>query len=633
VDRAISIDARRIDLVIEPAFQLGGVRIDPSAHEFTTGAIAERMQPQTLKVLIALHDKTGQVVTRDELVDRCWDGRIVGEDVINRCISILRRVAAEAGGFRIETVPRAGYRLVEASIVESRQRTGWMARMAAAALLLLAAGVGSWWFVSRSGNETRSSASPIIDLVPFEASGQPPAPEVAAAAQQAVTETLDDEGLTVRAAVGAFRSKSDATISGSVVRAAGTVQTTVRIERSSDRLLLSSLQFEMPVGQAGALPAQVGAQVEATVFWMDALLMLERRHPDPSAVTTQSLQQMNLLATGEDPLRVYPAAKKLARAVPNSALAQLLLGMNTGMVLGDLPTDQRTQALAAGRRAAKRAQFLAPNFGPAYIPQCLLQSQARMIECEDSLRAGLRADPDAPLVPQYLSEVLSAVGRNDEALQFARLGFADDRYMPGEIARLLRSLETAGQPDSAATLYRQARQWWPDYQWLFWARTGGMLERGDFNRLEAIESEPYGRGLAHGFETPALFAALRRGNLAEAQNECRIVSDPSIRIVLCMLGLARLGDLDGAYRIADRLYPRLVGETPKEEEELWLRQWEGPPYQYLMGAAAEPMRRDPRFLLLAKRTGLLTYWRSGRLPDFCTQSHEPICSQITAGRS
>ena len=131
--------------------------------------------------------------------------------------------------------------------------------------------------------------------------------------------------------------------------------------------------------------------------------------------------------------------------------------------------------------------------------------------------------------------------------------------------------------------------------------------------------------------TPALFMALRAGNLNQAKRQCRETPDPSIRIVLCMLGLARLGDLDDAYRVADKLYPRLVGRDPHEEDLLWLRQWEGPPYPYLTGVAARPMRRDPRYLDLAERVGLLAYWRSGRLPDFCTVAHEPICGAIAHG--
>src|SRR5215212_5504762 len=113
MDRPVSLEARRIHLTTSSRFRLGRASIDPAAHEIEIDGRSQRMQPQTLKVLIALHDKSSRVVTRQELIDRCWDGRIVGEDVINRCVSLLRRFENEACGFRIETVPREGYRLTE----------------------------------------------------------------------------------------------------------------------------------------------------------------------------------------------------------------------------------------------------------------------------------------------------------------------------------------------------------------------------------------------------------------------------------------------------------------------------------------------------------------------------------------
>jgi hypothetical protein len=40
------------------------------------------------------------------------------------------------------------------------------------------------------------------------------------------------------------------------------------------------------------------------------------------------------------------------------------------------------------------------------------------------------------------------------------------------------------------------------------------------------------------------------------------------------------------------------------------------------------MRRDPRYIALVERIGLLAYWRSGRSPDFCRKSPEPVCAQL-----
>src|SRR5437764_8250619 len=89
-------------------FKVGGATVDPGSRDARWQDGEERLQAQTLKVLVALMSRRGDVLTRDELIQLCWDGRIVGDDVINRSISLLRHFAERAGGFEIETVPRAG---------------------------------------------------------------------------------------------------------------------------------------------------------------------------------------------------------------------------------------------------------------------------------------------------------------------------------------------------------------------------------------------------------------------------------------------------------------------------------------------------------------------------------------------
>ena len=46
MDRAISLEARRVDLAIELPFMLGRARVDPPAHEVAFGQKSERMQPR-----------------------------------------------------------------------------------------------------------------------------------------------------------------------------------------------------------------------------------------------------------------------------------------------------------------------------------------------------------------------------------------------------------------------------------------------------------------------------------------------------------------------------------------------------------------------------------------------------------
>src|SRR5207253_5077297 len=109
---------------------------------------------------------------------------------------------------------------------------------------------------------------------------------------------------------------------------------------------------------------------------------------------------------------------------------------------------------------------------------------------------------------------------------------------------------------------------------------------------------------------------------------CPLTQADGPRRDLCMLAFARVGDVNDAFALVERQYPDRVGRSPADEERIWLDSPWVPDTDFLMGSAAAPLRRDPRFLVVAARLGLLAYWRGGRLPDFCTIGHEPVCTQI-----
>ncbi|HEX5281369.1 MAG TPA: winged helix-turn-helix domain-containing protein [Micropepsaceae bacterium] len=108
-----------IELAHSPDFALGAVVVRPSNRMLENGANREVLEPRVMQVLVALVQARGAVVSRDDLVRRCWEGRAVSEDAINRCIARLRRISeADAGRhFTIDTIPRVGYRLIAAEAV------------------------------------------------------------------------------------------------------------------------------------------------------------------------------------------------------------------------------------------------------------------------------------------------------------------------------------------------------------------------------------------------------------------------------------------------------------------------------------------------------------------------------------
>src|SRR6185437_4355052 len=104
-----------IDLARESDFALGAFRVRPSLCEIENKGVLKSIEPRVMQALVAFAQAKGSVVSRDELIQRCWGGRIVGEDAVNRCIAKVRKLAEpdEPQSFVLETIPRVGYRLVE----------------------------------------------------------------------------------------------------------------------------------------------------------------------------------------------------------------------------------------------------------------------------------------------------------------------------------------------------------------------------------------------------------------------------------------------------------------------------------------------------------------------------------------
>lgn len=142
---------------------LGTVTIRPASCEVIAGTNRIVIEPQVMRVLATLAQDVGTVVSRDELVAKCWDGRSVSEDAINRVISRLRKLAVETGAFELQTQRKVGYRIVPTQSVEpaepatvapltppARRRPKWLGVKGAVFLLMLLVAVAAWIAGSRS---------------------------------------------------------------------------------------------------------------------------------------------------------------------------------------------------------------------------------------------------------------------------------------------------------------------------------------------------------------------------------------------------------------------------------------------------------------------------------------------------
>jgi tetratricopeptide (TPR) repeat protein len=500
---------------------------------------------------------------------------------------------------------------------------------AIAAALALVAAVVTALFVTNQQQATGQVQAPTIALLPFKTTSPDPAlRDLAAQTRDSIAHTFSQGGLPVQLLSSAPQGRpvADFLFGGDFSRNGDKVQATIRLDEAAHGITVYSQQFEAVGEDTRNLPERIGVQLAGTFTFTPKWRLLDRRHPiDPPLLA-------DLLAETDD-LQAYLIRKRVAAKIPNVAIAQAGVAFYTGFVLSQLPRAERAEALAEGRRAADRARAIDPTFGDIYFAWCNLHSEVRLAECEDELRAGRRIDPDSSSLNRHLFWKLRDVGRFDEAAELASLAYAHNPYDAGRMGDMLWVLEYTGDDDGARQLYQKALRWFPENKSGFaYNRLWGLVDRGHFDAIPRL-AEEIGPGVLppEDLKGRALLALLNAKTIPAAKQIC--LSAIGDNKILCMFRLSSLGDQDDAYALAEKIYPRRVGRSPAETEQIWLDDPEGDgPRPFITSPAAAPMRRDPRYLELAQRVGLLDYWRSGRAPDFCRKNPEPICSQLVKRR-
>jgi len=96
--------------------RFGPFQVDQHRQEVTKNGSRLKLQGKVYQVLVALLDKPGEVVTREELRQRLWpaDTHVNYDANVNTTVNKLRQVLGDSTDkpLYIETIPRKGYCLV-----------------------------------------------------------------------------------------------------------------------------------------------------------------------------------------------------------------------------------------------------------------------------------------------------------------------------------------------------------------------------------------------------------------------------------------------------------------------------------------------------------------------------------------
>ena len=382
-------------------FVAGEWTVYPSRNLLVRGAEHAKLEPRVMDVLVQLAERAGEVVSKEELVARVWEGRYVTDDVLAVTIYALRKALGDDARHPryVETVSRRGYR--------------WIADVAPAAETAAAGAAAA----------LEVAGAPLSAAQPPSTGGKPQPPTRAA-------------------------WRTVAAMAALALFAAG----------AAWMLRIPSRVRHVPTADAheAYVKGRFFLDQRSVKGWKQALEQFERavaldpQSPAAEAGLADSYSAMSDFGVAS-PAEMRPRAMKAARRAleldAQSAEGHEALGRALFLFDWDFARAERSLA---------RALALDPDYMPAHQAMAWLKSaRGKHAEAAAAARRALQLDPVNTARYTELAWVLALGGRYDEALREV------DRAMPlnprsSEI-HLMKGwiYEQAAQPDAAFASYRE----------------------------------------------------------------------------------------------------------------------------------------------------------------------------------
>jgi TolB-like protein/tetratricopeptide (TPR) repeat protein len=623
---------RRIDLAREPAIDLGPVRLEPPLRRLAhRDGREETLEPRVMQVLVALGRAPRRILTRDDLVETCWAGVVVGEDAITRVIGKLRRLSEQiaADAFEIETITKVGYRLLPrwSALPVSPEP-----EPAASAPDAVEDDPAVW--ASPADGARRG---PLLAVLPFDNLSTDKEMDffsdgVAEEIHQALSRSRT---LRLIARSSAFQCRGPDKAVRHVRRELGVSHMLDgSVRRSGMRVRISAQLVDCATGEAlwsdrfdGGLDDIFGLQDEIAAAVAAALEVVltpaPAATPLPMATYELFLRAQAIISEGgraydESGARATPLLEQVVIEAPEHARAWELLANARAWTLrqGDRKTDY-VEARVAVLDAAQTALRLDPGRGGAYEALTLLEPFGAYAAREALLETALRISPNEPGLLTAMAEFCWGVGRIREALDFAERACAQNPLMPAARLMVAQLLAYTGDYERSVRMHDELRRRWPDNYAILQSQLNYAASLGFWDEYDAARADAPrwadNRRLAKGLEvTLAYGETVRTGDPERRQRDL-----DRLRAYVATSGTIALN------RLSQLCHYGMDAEALKLAEAAsfdHMFEPDGPfPSTLFPGSlfgSWTTFNRNPRFIDLCRRLGLCDYWLdTGRWPD------------------
>lgn len=491
---------------LRAVFRFGAYEVDSRTGELRKSGMRIRCQEQPLQVLVALLERPGELLTREELRQRVWpeDTFVDFDHALNTAVKKIRAALNdEADSPRyLETVPRRGYRFiapVQTDMTPARipeelpagkldvlctagenpfyyrpetHRPLFNRRVVLLAAALIGV-VGGGYYWSNRHARASSNGMPsrtMVAVLPFENLTNDPTQEFFSdgMTEETISQLgrLNSQNLGVIARTSAMKYKhsgkgaqeigrelnSDYLLEGSIRREGPRVRVVAQLIRVADQSPRWSHQFDYEFGEP--LYIETDAATEIANMVHAALEPATRRRVQKADTTDfylRGLAESNVHTTeGLD--RIFHAFEEGMKKDPNcappfAALARLYeRGANLGLL-------KPTEAYAKARVAAEKAIELDPSNPEAhiYLADALLTVNYDWSRAQVEIQKALTLNVNDPSAHEWNGIFLSLQGRLDQSIQELRTAAELDPLNAEYPVTLGNILMKAGQPIEAET--------------------------------------------------------------------------------------------------------------------------------------------------------------------------------------
>ena len=318
---------------------------------------------------------------------------------------------------------------------------------------------------------------------------------------------------------------------------------------------------------------------------------------------------------GWDARPVLPKLRAVVEAAPRftPGWSQLLLAESSALSFMGRQNTSSASLARQLRQDITAARRIDPNLAVATLAEIDLLESGSAADVMEVVDKAKSQDPDNPAVLSSRSAALLGIGRMSDAVNDAKRAAELEPLSPSMRANYIYTLAYAGQIEQARDELARAKRLWSSSDAIRGAEYSLELRFGDFEK--ALKSD---LGANFGGST---YAKMRRdpspANVAEYVSQARKLNFAA-NWAFAAQALGELRQVDLFYEVFEQ--PEQLNAL-REDTYILFRPW------------MADVRRNPRFMALAARLGLVRYWQqSDQWPDFCFHSKLPYDCRAEAAK-